>query len=200
MHGLAQCTNNPVLFLVSRASVSQSYVLPLTRPEDISYARGLIAGTEKERDIPIARIAKGADGINRDLLKPGAPQWSWHVVGFDEFSFAETADLDFPLSTVEADVDHWIKTRAGRIGFGRPVRELPTYLWLRSGAFHNNIVSDWRDLGTNYVYTLEQSAFGSPSAWFAVPGFQWPTSSTTFSLRACGPTNFYFRVRGEKVN
>ena len=75
---------NPDLVLIG---MSDSYVLPLTDPEDIALARvmasggaGLIVG---------ARITTGSDGINRDMLAPDQPEWSWHVKEFS--AFTETA-------------------------------------------------------------------------------------------------------------
>ena len=77
-----------VYFLLSerRAPQVESYVLPLRKPEHIAEARRQLAGIEQAyRQFAAARIAKGADGINRNYLAPGAPPWSWHVTEFIGF-------------------------------------------------------------------------------------------------------------------
>src|SRR5947207_540847 len=67
-----------------RAVHHDAYVLPLTEPDDIEHARDLIArGPDAAgASIVFAGIAPGADGINRNPLAPGLPQWSWHVTDF----------------------------------------------------------------------------------------------------------------------
>src|SRR5687768_4637202 len=56
-----------------------SYVLPLNDPAHIQHARDLIEfGPDVAGEfIVLADIAAGADNINRDLLAPGKPAWSW---------------------------------------------------------------------------------------------------------------------------
>ena len=50
-----------------------SYVLPLDSPDDIQHARDLILyGPEFGDPLIVAKIAAGADGINRDYLAAGA--------------------------------------------------------------------------------------------------------------------------------
>jgi hypothetical protein len=73
---------NPDLMLVG---LSDSYVLPLSDPEDIDMARQLANGGFL---IVVASVTKGADGINRDMLASGEPEWSWHVSQFHAFASA----------------------------------------------------------------------------------------------------------------
>jgi hypothetical protein len=95
-----------------------SYVLPLDDPDDIAHARALIAeGPSIGGAIAVAEIAPGADGLNRDWLAPGKPQWSWHVTRFDGFADATVEILDGNPSMVEEDVDFWIQNTNGFIGF-----------------------------------------------------------------------------------
>jgi len=96
-----------------------SYVLPLEDPTAIAHARDLITlGPEVAGDpIVVAQIAAGADGINRDWLAPGHPEWSWHVTQFDTFAFATIEILDGNPQLVEDDVDGWIQNTNGYIGF-----------------------------------------------------------------------------------
>lgn len=111
-----------ILFLVAEPGGSvvhgDSYVLPLDDPAAIAHARELIALGPEAAGAPIAvaGIAAGADGINRDHRAAGAPEWSWHVTGFQGF-----AD-----STIEI-LDGWIGNTQGTIGFWTytVVEELP---------------------------------------------------------------------------
>jgi hypothetical protein len=95
-----------------------SYILPLDDSADIAHARDLIdRGLEAGATIAVARIAKGADGINRNILAPGEPLWSWHVAGFEGFADSTIEVLDGWPTFVEQDVDAWIANTNGHIGF-----------------------------------------------------------------------------------
>ena len=113
----------PVYFLVTefpgQAVHHDSYVLPLEDPADIAHARDLIARgpTAAAASIAVVQIAAGGDGINRDELAPGKPQWSWHVTGFDGFADIAAEVLDGWPSFVEQDVNGWIANTNGRVGF-----------------------------------------------------------------------------------
>jgi hypothetical protein len=111
-----------VYFLVAeppgRVANGDSYVLPLTRPEDVAHARRLIAkGPDAGAPIVVAAIAAGADGVNRDYLDPDAPAWSWHVTEFLGFADSSAEILDGWPSYVEGDVKEWARITDGRIGF-----------------------------------------------------------------------------------
>ena len=114
-----------VLFLVTELPGYElfydSFVLPLSEPDDIAYARGLIEygpGSEGyEATIVGAWIAAGADGINRDYLAPGAPEWSWHVTEFEAFAEGTVEILDGWPGFVEMDPEAWIQNTGGLIGF-----------------------------------------------------------------------------------
>lgn len=103
-----------------------SYVVPIDDPLDIQHARDLIAlGPEVAGDpIVVAAIEAGADGINRDWLAAGAPEWSWHVTQFEGFAFGTIEILDGYPTYVESDVDGWIENtnqssepEVGYVGF-----------------------------------------------------------------------------------
>lgn len=113
-----------LLFLVAESTYPfgihrDSYVLPLENPAAIQHARDLIAFGPGVAGAPIvvAHIAAGADGINRDLLAPGDPEWSWHVTQFEGFADFTIEILDGWPGYVEQDVDGWIANTGGRIGF-----------------------------------------------------------------------------------
>jgi len=100
-------------------SHGDSYVLPLSDPADISHAEDLITlGPAKAGSaIVVARIAAGADGINRDYSQPGHPQWSWHVTDFQGFADFTIEIIDGWPGFVEDDVSFWMGNTGGQIGF-----------------------------------------------------------------------------------
>jgi len=108
-------------FLVAESSGREShrdaYVLPIDDLNDILHARNLIQfDPANGAPMAVAEIDKGADGINRDLLAPGAPEWSWHVSGFADYAIEI---LGGRPSFVESDVAGWIADTRGFFGFGR---------------------------------------------------------------------------------
>lgn len=110
-----------ILFLVAEPSTpahGDSYVLPLSDPGAIAQARDLIDGNgQPGPSIVVALIAEGADGINRDWLASGAPEWSWHVTEFVDFADSTIEILDGWPGLVEQDVPGWIANTGGAIGF-----------------------------------------------------------------------------------
>jgi len=88
---------NPDLMLIG---LSDSYVLPLTDPDDIAVARQLALGGFL---IVVASVTAGADGINRDMLAPGTPPWSWHVVELHAFAEAAIELCDGTPAFTEVD-------------------------------------------------------------------------------------------------
>src|SRR5947209_4866611 len=94
-----------------------SYVVPLTRPDDILYARKLIReGWHNKAFIVIARIEPGVDPVNRNYLAPGQPPWSWHVSKFEGFSEAIPIVLDGTPTQVEQNLEQRM-AEGGLIGF-----------------------------------------------------------------------------------
>jgi hypothetical protein len=110
-----------ILFLVARPDIpdGDSYVLPLRDPADIADARALVAdGAGADvGSIVVARIAAGADGINRDHRAPGKPEWSWHVTGFVQFAEITAEICDGTPTLVEADIDAWLANTDSTICF-----------------------------------------------------------------------------------
>jgi hypothetical protein len=106
-----------------------AYILPLSDPAAIGHARELVsAGPAAGAPIVVAKISKGANGINRNSLAPGSPPWSWHVTEFEGFADNTIEILDGWPTYVEQDVDGWIQNTNGYIGFWQytVVAELPT--------------------------------------------------------------------------
>jgi hypothetical protein len=105
-----------------------SYVLPVTRPEDIEHARNLVelGPEEAGRTIAMATIRLGTDGINRNLRAAGQPAWSWHVTELVSFADCSAEILDGWPGWIEQDPEGWMKNtppsdeipdHAGSIGF-----------------------------------------------------------------------------------
>ncbi|MEY2544896.1 MAG: hypothetical protein QOG48_13, partial [Verrucomicrobiota bacterium] len=118
----AAARTNPVLFMVAEGPGLEyhrdSYVLPLTNQIDIDHARRLInEGPGIGLALVVARIAAGADGINRDYLAPIAREWSWHVTELIDFADGAVEILDGWPGYVEQDVPGWIQNTGGAIGF-----------------------------------------------------------------------------------
>jgi hypothetical protein len=94
-----------------------SYVLPLTDPDDVAHALALIAsGGAGPAPIAVAEIAAGADGVNRDVLAPGAPPWSWHVTRLQGFADNTAEIYDGWPGFVESDVAGWIENTRSQPG------------------------------------------------------------------------------------
>jgi hypothetical protein len=122
----------PIAFLVAehpgREIHGDSYVLVLEDPAHVAHARQLIATKGAEgAAIVVAKIAAGADGLNRDLRAPGAPPWSWHVTRFDAFADNTIELCDGWPGYVEQDVEGWLDNPNGVNGFWSytVVEELP---------------------------------------------------------------------------
>src|SRR2546426_2329990 len=110
------CDCGTVYFLVShyRADLRpSSYVLPLSDEQDKQHARALIEWLKKLKNTPgepisppepgtivLAEVAWGADGINRNHLVPGKPEWPWHVAKFHGRSEEHTSELQSPCNLV----------------------------------------------------------------------------------------------------
>lgn len=108
-----------------------SFVLPLTDAAHIAHARDLVANGPDAAGEPIvfAKIAAGADGINRNLLASDQPAWSWHVTEFDGFGDFGIELIDSWPTYVEDHLPQWLTETGGSIGFWSytVVRELPDY-------------------------------------------------------------------------
>ncbi|MEO6434243.1 MAG: hypothetical protein ABIP55_00575 [Tepidisphaeraceae bacterium] len=119
---LSSARAGPVFFVVSETPSDvvhgDAYVVPLTEDADIAHARDLIARGPVAAGAPIvvARIAAGADGINRNISAPGQPNWSWHVTQFEQFADITIEVLDGWPGFIEADVPGWIQNTNGAVG------------------------------------------------------------------------------------
>jgi hypothetical protein len=123
---------DPIEFLIAehpgREVHGDSYVLLLEDPADLAHARELIATKGAAgAAIVVAKIAAGADGLNRDVRAPSAPPWSWHVTEFDAFADNTIELCDGWPGHVEQDVEGWIDNTDGTICFWSytVVEELP---------------------------------------------------------------------------
>ena len=124
--GVSADTNGVYFLFTAQAEIiRESFVLKLTQPADIEYARERIRSGVTDYSAALVNIAEGPDRINRDHLTPGAPQWSWHITGFLGFSEVVPANQTANPSEIEADVPGWIAMLQGRAAFFYdPVLEL----------------------------------------------------------------------------
>jgi|SRR5947207_830602 len=195
-----------VYFLVG--APGDAMVLPLTRSEDIAHARALQAKTPGiYATIPVMKIAAGADGINRNHLAVGAPQWSWHVtelIAFAEGTVGSTFDT-YPAA-VESDVAGFIEKNAATLAFSGYsfILELsPTSLpvSVSVAAATNGLAVSWTNLGVDYVYTLEVSDSLTSPNWAPAPGGSWPTVATRWVDTASSTTGSrFYRVKAQLKN
>ncbi len=183
---------------------SDSYVLPLSKPEDIAHARDLVAlgssvweGPEPHQSIAVARIAWGRDGINRDYRNRTFPAWSWHVVEFIAFADLTAEILDGSPTLVE-EGQH---AGGGLIGFWlyTTVRELgPNPLYLSIVPDGKNLHVYWSGLGTNYLYTLESKELPSVTNWTPFPGVLWPLATNHWTVTVTNAPPRLYRVKAQQ--
>ena len=104
--------------LPGRETHHDSFVVPLSDIQAIAHARDVITRGPEQAGATIifADIAKGSDGINRNLLADDKPLWNWHVTKFNDFGDIGIELLDGWPGFIESDVDGWIKNSNGQIG------------------------------------------------------------------------------------
>lgn len=110
-----------VYYLVSENVVNHndSFILPLSNPEDISFADKIADGSERARII-VGVIQPGSgDGIylNRDLLDPDKRIWSWSVAKFEKFADVTAELYDGWPGYLEENLSDWMVQKNGSIGF-----------------------------------------------------------------------------------
>ncbi len=190
-------TNETIYFLVAKPKVNDavvqrdSYILPLSRPEDIDHARYLISLGRSifeddgvlHRTIVGARVGPGKDGINRNYFDPTFPEWSWHVVEFLEFSDVSADILNGSPTELEDDPAWYsgIDPRRGGIGFWAytVVRELgPAPLFLSVVPDVNNVHFYWSGIGT---------------------GASWPLNTNHWTIPLTNAAGAFYRVRAEQA-
>ena len=190
--------------------VNDSYVLPLSRQEDIDHARFLLAlgrsvFVGSNRALVIAKVGPGNDAINRDYVNPHFPEWSWHVVelrGFYDFSSDE---LDGTATDVENQPGWYLGTdsRDALIAFCRYtiVRELGPYpLFLSIMPEGQNLQFYWSGLGTNSVYSLEGNESVASTNWYDLPDASWPLKTNHWTLAQTNASARFYRVTAKVSN
>ncbi len=117
----AAASGETVYFLVAEANSpvhGDSYVLPLTEPNDIAHARDLVKlGPSAGEPIVVAQIECSRDCINRDYYAYGKPPFSWHVSDFNNFADSTIEVLDGWPGLVESNCTGWVADTGGYIGF-----------------------------------------------------------------------------------
>lgn len=201
-------TNSIVYFLVGTIpwGPAESYVLPLSEPEDIAHARWLIAEDavnrggpedplpEGSRTIISARVAKGADGINRNYSVRGYPAWSWHVSEFRGFWDYTAEILDGGPSFVENALDQWVESGIGFWGF-TVVRELgPFPLYVAAEPQADELIIYWSGVGTNVVYSLESAESPAFTNWVLEASGLPPVKTNQWTMPLPESAERYYRV------
>lgn len=121
----------PIQFVVAEfpghAEHGDSYVITIDSEDAsrLNHARALVdwitSGADPSQTpgapIVVANIAAGPDGINRNYLADGQPEWSWHVTGPVNFADNTIEILDGWPTFVEQDVEGWLANTNSAIGF-----------------------------------------------------------------------------------
>lgn len=98
----------------------ESFIIGLTDPADIIYARKLIENPDSAPDkILNARIVPQTgdeEVLNRDI--DNNKIWSWKIEEFDGFAFNTIEILDGWPGYVEEDLERWFKNTSGSDKFG----------------------------------------------------------------------------------
>jgi hypothetical protein len=196
-------TNTIYFLLTERGLFKQnfdSFALPLDRPEDIAYARQIIANPTDPNlhKLVLVRVAAGGDGINRNYVVAGAPPWSWHVSQFIGFSDGTVNDTG--PTNLEQDINRSILLYGDVFGFLDHIitAELGPVLTLATQDRGETIIFDWNSLlQPRYLYSLEGTDSLNPPQWKPVPGGSWPTQTNHFVLAKQPGQPSYFRIKAE---
>lgn len=197
------CTDTVYFLMIEQrfAGPRDSFVLPLTRPEHIAYAREFLTPGSTNRVLwAITKIRKGPDGLNRDFLAFGAPQWSWYVTEFIGFAEYVVEEIQTTATLLERHVEYLMPGEESGGAFAyRVFAEMlpPPCTSVSSVTATNGVQLTWDDLGVHYVYTVEVSVSLDPPNWSPAPGGQWPTSSTTWTDTTQQTGQRFYRVRAQ---
>ena len=184
---------------------NESFVLPLSKPDDIDYARHLISISvlgyvEGDRTIVVADVFANRNDINRNYLEPKFPKWSWQVADF--IVFAEIVAEGIIFSPTALEGMEWSRPSTNRLTVGFDglfvIRELgsePLYLSIIDGGKNLEFYSS--GVGTNYVYALEWTESSPIPNWSAVPGASWPLRTNHWTLPLANVPSGFFRVKAE---
>ena len=186
------------LFADGASPPRDSFVLPLTRTNDIEHVRTWLrtGSPPGGQSAPIVRIARGPDGINRDHVASGAPQWSWRVVQLVGFAQGVPGTILTTPTYVEGNLDEWLRLFRGVTAFfHQPRNELPRTFASRGPS---GLELRWSDLGLDYVYTLEVATSLDPGNWAAPANGTWPTRATHWTdSTAPGNQARFYRVKAQ---
>lgn len=190
-----------------RVRLNDSYVLPLSKQEDIDHARYLISlgasvfsGTYQA--LVVANVVAATNDINRNFLDTKFPKWSWQVDEFHSFSDFTAEELDGGPTQLEEDFD-WSRGGEATIGFWAytVVRELgPVPLYLSIIPEREDLQFYWSSPGTNNVYTLEGKESLVSTNWVALPGAVWPLKTNHWSVALTNSPAPFYRVKAEQSN
>lgn len=151
---------------------AEAYVLPLSDPADISGAREQLSLDHNARLAVAVTLAPGNDRLNRNLLAPGKPMWSWHVKEFSGFAEGAIMGSVWPLSYVENRLltIHWFGREEFKLVSGRVLAELQPedLFWVSVRTIPEGVLLTWMDLGEDYRYRVERSSSLTTPDWTTV--------------------------------
>src|SRR6266571_7873595 len=167
---------------------NDSYLLPLSKQEDIDHARYLVSlGSSvfsgSHLALVVANIVAAKDDINRNFLDPKFPKWSWQVSQFLGFGDYTIEVLDG--SPTQLEWFDWSHGGEATMGFWdySVMRELgPAPLYVSIVPEDQKLQFYWSGVGTNYVYTLERKESLASTNWLAIPGASWPLKTNHWTL------------------
>src|SRR2546430_3451017 len=183
---------------------NDSYVLPLSKAEDIPHALYLFffndtATTEiYTLSLHDALPISAKDDINRNFLDPKFPKWSWQVEQFLRFGDGRSEEHTSELQSQSNLVCRLLLEKI--IGFWHytVVRELgPVPLYLSVIPEGQNLEFYWSSPGTNHVYTLESKESVASTNWLALPGAAWPLQTNHWTLPQTNAASRFYRVKAD---
>ena len=192
-------TPAPVWFVVAEVQPEHgdSFLVPLSDPEDIADARALIANGPGDGvgSIVAALITAGGDGFNRDVQRSGAPLWSWHVSEFLGFPDVAIELCDGWPTFIEQDVDAFIANTSGHVCFWgytvvAELEQAPAFAIAEGldGAWYDpstpgqglflDVLAAQQQLGAGW-YAFDPATPGTQRWWTAQGAYQGAAASLT---------------------
>lgn len=183
----------------------ESQVVAFDDESVVAQARNFIRNSRGNGPWVRMSVAAGSDGINRDYLIPGAPEWNWHPTSNGEFFSGYIVLPILPLSpsAINTPEGMTIIQEQGGIWFysgGTILAELnPAFSTKATANSKGGIDLEWDYLGPYYAFTVEARSTVSGGDWQPAPGVAWPTREQHWQAPAAATTSpvQFYRVRAE---
>jgi hypothetical protein len=183
---------------VNDTKAAGTVVIPITDPLQISHARGLLAGREKDAQHPLVYVRVGKNGINRNYFEPTLPEWSWHPFQLIRFGDVFVDGIGWTPGALERSF-HWSDPAAWNearpVGFPSMsiIRELgPAPVFLSATRDGIRLHLSWNLVeNTPASFTLLQTESLANPLWQPVPGATNLATNTWSSDLGSGQGTFY---------